>query len=515
MNFLKKIILLLTILKATFAFSQEVRVEAVLDTSKIRIGEQVKVDLYLTYNADLKNKIKIEWPSFADTITEKIEVVSVSPIDTTLPEKTNSTLIHQHQQITVSIYDSGYYAIPPFKFVVNNDTSHPLYTQPLFIEVHTVPTDSTLAKTKDIKQPFDEPFNWKWYLNYIYGGVGILLALIAIVLLAIYYDRKRRKVIIEPPKPKVPAHITALANLEKIQNEQIWREGKNKEYYSAISDTIRQYIEERFGVFALESTTDEIMKAFRTQVVDKESKERLQQLLTLSDLVKFAKMAPIEDEHQFTLKNSFDFVNGTKREDEVAQEGQLEVEPGQSYTYSSASTITTNKSQQEQIFQKQHTTSIDHSKVEEKTETVGFLKKYKFHLIGIIAFTIAGLVYLFNSSPSPEAQTKVPKNEMEELAYSFNSRCPLMINETTRLDMVNLVDDKTVRLNFSLLNVSATQVDAAALENELRNEAVKNVRVAQEFKAIREKAKSIQFQYYDNNGTELFLITVTPQDYLN
>ena len=61
------------------------------------------------------------------------------------------------------------------------------------------------------------------------------------------------------------------------------------------------------------------MLAFRSQVVDKESKEKLQQLLMLSDLVKFAKQFPIENEHQFTLKNAFDFVNGTKREEEVTR----------------------------------------------------------------------------------------------------------------------------------------------------------------------------------------------------
>jgi hypothetical protein len=80
---------------------------------------------------------------------------------------------------------------------------------------------------------------------------------------------------------------------------------------------VRLYIEERFHVNALESTTDEIMTAFRSQVVDRDSKDRLQQLLMLSDLVKFAKQFPIESEHNFTLQNAFDFVNGTKREEEI------------------------------------------------------------------------------------------------------------------------------------------------------------------------------------------------------
>ncbi len=297
-------------------FSQQLNVEAVIDTSRLRIGEQAKVDVYVTYNANLKD-VKIQWPSIGDTLTSEVSVISVSPIDTTFPDKTNSTKIFQHQQIIVSVYDSGYFAIPGFKFVLDNDTAHPLYTNPLMLEVHTVPTDSSDTKLKDIKAPMDEKFNWKWYLSYAYWGGGALLFIALIIFLTLYYARKNKVVVFEPEKPKIPAHITALAALEKIKTEMLWKEGKTKEYYSAISDTVRAYIEERFGFNALESTTDEIMKVFRTQVVDKDSKDKLQQLLTLSDLVKFAKMSPIEEEHNFTIQNAFDFVNATKREEIV------------------------------------------------------------------------------------------------------------------------------------------------------------------------------------------------------
>lgn len=315
MRFLKNIILIAVFFFAKFSFGQ-IRVNAVLDSSKIRIGEQVKLDLYVNYDASQKD-LKIQWPTIGDTITGKVEVISITPIDTTIPDKNNPSIFQQHQQILVSAYDSGYFAIPGFEFVVNDETTRPFITPTLLLEVHTVPTDTSITKTKDIKPPFDEKFNWKWYLNYIYWGVGIILFVVAIVLITLYFSRKKKNVVIEPEKPKIPAHITALASLEKIKAEQIWKEGHVKEYYSSISDAIRLYIEERFNVFALESTTDEIMKAFRTQVVDKISKEKLEQTLTLSDLVKFAKMTPIEDEHRFTLQNAFDFVNGTKREEEI------------------------------------------------------------------------------------------------------------------------------------------------------------------------------------------------------
>ncbi len=309
-------IFLLFFLLFKISIGQKINISAALDSTKIRIGEQVKLDLYVSYSAK-QNNLKIQWPNIADTITDKIEVISVSVIDTTSPDKSNPDIIQQHQQITISAYDSGYFAIPGFKFFINNDSTNAFYSQSLFLEVHTVPTDSSITKTKDIKPPFAEAFNWKWYSKYFYWGFSLLVIIILIVLITIYFTKKNKIVVLKSEKPKIPAHIIALQTLEKIKNEQIWKEEKTKEYYSSISDTIRLYIEERFKVNALESTTAEIMKAFRSQVVDKESKDKLQQLLMLSDLVKFAKQFPIISEHTFTLQNAFDFVNETKREEKI------------------------------------------------------------------------------------------------------------------------------------------------------------------------------------------------------
>ena len=309
-------IFLLFFLLFKLSIGQKINISAALDSTKIRIGEQVKLDLYVSYSAK-QNNLKIQWPNIADTITDKIEVISVSVIDTTSPDKSNPDIIQQHQQITISAYDSGYFAIPGFKFFINNDSTNAFYSQSLFLEVHTVPTDSSITKTKDIKPPFAEAFNWKWYSKYFYWGFSFLVIIIVIILITIYFTKKNKIVVLKSEKPKIPAHIIALQSLEKIKNEQIWKEEKTKEYYSSISDTIRLYIEERFKVNALESTTAEIMKAFRSQVVDKESKDKLQQLLMLSDLVKFAKQFPIISEHTFTLQNAFDFVNETKREEKT------------------------------------------------------------------------------------------------------------------------------------------------------------------------------------------------------
>lgn len=310
-------ILSFLVLSVSTVNAQQLRVEATLDTAKLRIGEQAKVDLYVTYDASLGN-LNVVWPSIGDTITSKIDVIEVSAIDTTFPNKTNSNLVHQHQQIIIAVYDSGFFAVPPLKFLVNDKDS--LYTSPLFFEVHTLPVDTAEGKYKDIKEPFKEEFNWKWYLPTIITIIVIYLLLQIAVLIYLRFFRKKTVGPIEPEKPKVPPHIKALEELEKIRAEAAWQQGLTKEYYSAISDTVRLYIEGRFGINALESTTDEIMTAFRTLVIDKESKDKLQQLLSLSDLVKFAKMTPIEAEHIMSIEHAFDFVNGTKREEKIEEQ---------------------------------------------------------------------------------------------------------------------------------------------------------------------------------------------------
>lgn len=315
---LKHIFLIVCVLIFSSLKSQ-IRVNAVLDSSKIRIGEQVKLDVYLTYDANAQKNLKVDWPSFEDTITGKVEIVSRTVIDSTIPDKNNPSIIQQHQQYIVTAFDSGYFAIPPFKFFVNGDTVNPVLTEALFLEVNTVQVDTSAAKVKDIKAPFDEPFDWKWYLPMVYWSGAAILLVALIVFIILKLTKKKPEVIVER-KPDVPPHILALSQLEKVKEEAIWKDGKTKEYYSAISDSVRLYIEGRFGIQALELTTDEIVRAFKSQVVDAASKEKLQQMLVLSDFVKFAKQIPIEQEHAIALQNAFDFVNGTKREDEIVIE---------------------------------------------------------------------------------------------------------------------------------------------------------------------------------------------------
>jgi hypothetical protein len=267
---------------------------------------------------DNGKQLKIQWPAIKDTIRKEIEIVSQSKIDTIIPDSTNPFQFVQTKTLFITSFDSGYWAIPPFKFSTNLDTNK-LFTEPLLLSVATVSVDTTLA-IKDLKPIYEENYTWidwiKDNIYLVYGG----LAAILIIISSIYFIRKqlrKPKPIIEIVKPKIPSHIIALEKLEKLKSENLWQEGKLKQYHSALTEIIREYIENRFNIQALEQTSEEILIGFRNVAIDEESRSKLKQLLILADLVKFAKEHPLPNENELSMQNSFDFVNGTKREEEM------------------------------------------------------------------------------------------------------------------------------------------------------------------------------------------------------
>ena len=93
-----------------------------------------------------------------------------------------------------------------------------------------------------------------------------------------------------------------------------------KQYHSKLTDILREYLENRFKIQALEQTTEEILFGMRNVAVDEESKAKLKRILILADLVKFAKEHPLPNENELSLNNTYDFINGTKREEEYKVE---------------------------------------------------------------------------------------------------------------------------------------------------------------------------------------------------
>ncbi len=306
---LKYILQSLLIFIAIPIFGQEVSVTAKIDTNVILIGDQVN----LKFSVTAPKNYNIVFPIFIGSLSNKIEIVNQSKIDTVFSQdKSKLTL---NQTIVITSFDSGYYKIPAFAFQfkrINFDAPNTVFSDSLFLTVNNVAVDTNLA-IKDIKAPMEAPITLKELLPYIGVGFGI----IALVILAIYLIRrytKKKDTILTPPKPKIPPYQKALQDLEALRLKKLWQNDRIKDYHSELTEILRIYFEYQFNIQALEMTSDEIIEAFENVKKDEDLKAKLKQILTLADLVKFAKQLPLPDQHDLSLHNAIHIVKATYTE---------------------------------------------------------------------------------------------------------------------------------------------------------------------------------------------------------
>lgn len=284
------------------AFGQNASVKAVLDSQQILIGDQINLDLTATFN----DGVSVAWPVFKDTITGQLEIIQ-SSIPDTVKKETGEIVIHQ--RLVITSFDTGFIVLPPVHFVFNEDSAQMLSTEPLLVFVSDIPVEME-ADIKDIKERLDVPYNWKKLLMWAL----IILTILGLIIGGILYWNKHRKQVEVPaarPKPKRPAHEIALEKLEALRQKKLWQNDQTKEFYIELSDIIREYIEFRFDVLALEMTTDETVSALQLKGVVEQQIGSLKQMLQMADLAKFAKYKPVSNENELCFDLAVQFVNNT------------------------------------------------------------------------------------------------------------------------------------------------------------------------------------------------------------
>ncbi|MDI6780189.1 MAG: hypothetical protein QME25_08400 [Bacteroidota bacterium] len=281
--------------------AQDVVVSARIDTNNILIGDQVNLHINLEY----PKNAKITWPQIPDLL-EGFEIINrTQPVS----KQSNQKIIEQNV-FTITAFDTGIFIVPPLNFAysLHNDTTRYLAsTSPLLVRVHSVGVDTT-AEIKDIKPPLSVAITFAEILPYL---IGIVAACIIIYL--IYYLKTRKKPGFMEifSKPKRPAHEIALESLQSLEAEKLWQRGEVKLYHSKLSDIIRIYIENRFDINAMESTTGEILVDLHSINLNGKLTDSLREMLTLADLVKFAKAQPLPNENDLSLKIAYEFVQRT------------------------------------------------------------------------------------------------------------------------------------------------------------------------------------------------------------
>lgn len=170
--------------------------------------------------------------------------------------------------------------------------------------------DTAKFEIHDIAPILSEPYTF-WE---IFRWVLLVILLIAVGF-GIYYVIKRMKnrdAEIPMPKPTpIAAHQQALEDLEKLRLQQLWQQGKQKEYHTKLTDILRVYFEYRFGFNSTEMTSDQTIEAFESCGVSDSDVAALRQILQTADMVKFAKSEPLPYEHDRSMNEAKQLVVNT------------------------------------------------------------------------------------------------------------------------------------------------------------------------------------------------------------
>lgn len=299
-----RMLLLAVCLLAGFtAGAQQTLIDVKVDTADILVGEQTT--LHVTVTTDPNRRIIIPLPS--DTLMTGVEVISVSDADSTVAD---GRLVIR-RDILVTSFDSSLYLLPPFIAIDGADT---IASNQVALKVSTVPVDvDNPEQFYDIKDVWKPPFVLADYYPWIFGILTALFIICVIGYLVQRYRRHRSEVPVKPAEPELPPYEVAIRELDSIKDQKLWQQGLNKEYYTQVTDTLRRYISRRYGVNAMEKTSEEILAIIERETDERSVYDTLRQVLRLSDYVKFAKLHPLPDENDESMRNAYLFVNQTKR----------------------------------------------------------------------------------------------------------------------------------------------------------------------------------------------------------
>ena len=324
-----KAILLLLLFVAVISLSaQRASVTATVQPSEILIGEQALVTLRVM----APEGAEIKFPMYEHELIPGIEVLMMFLPDT-LIENNVMTLYFRY---LITSFDSALYYVPFMPISFDGDTifsnSFGLKVSPpelsertlAYLELlnagKTAIIDFEELEISDLKPIRRAPFVWTDWLWILWIFLGILLLGALLGALFYLYLRKKNKGYFFVPPVVIPPHVRAISEIDKLKAEKIWQQGREKDFYTKLTDILRIYMSERYGVNALEMTTDEIMNEVAKLAEVDSVCVNLKQILSISDLVKFAKYKPYADENDLSLVNAYFFVSQTKEADPITKE---------------------------------------------------------------------------------------------------------------------------------------------------------------------------------------------------
>lgn len=279
-----------------------------IDRKDITIADRVTMLL----EARAEEGYQVELPRFGD----KLQQFGIVDYRNPQPELEEGGVVVTRRIYELEPFLSGEYSVPPMAltFWQEGDTMlHRLESDTLTVQVRSIlPEDMSDLALKDIAGPVSYPRSYAA----LYIVAGCIVAAAAAVFIFVRLRRKKLEI-----ARRIPAHEIAYMRLERLLASGLVDDKRYREFTTEVSDILRHYIEDRFGLRAPERTTEEfLIEAGGGLPVEADQKEILKAFLLHCDLVKFAAVEPSTEDVKRTFETCRDFIDTTKLEEEVKEE---------------------------------------------------------------------------------------------------------------------------------------------------------------------------------------------------
>ena len=292
---LKHMILACAMSTAAVATAAVPRVQASIDSATVVMGDYAMITVDIA-DAE-KQGLFIDYPESGS---------EAGAVDFTSVEADTFPGGFQYR-LKVQAYEPGNVTFPPFRYVYGSDTarSNALSLKIMPVELDSLETINPMAST------VNPPRKWYDYVpDWVFWALlGVALLAAAVALYLIY--RKHGTLIVRHIKPVDP-YEAAMAELGRLRDKRLTESGREKEFYTSLVDILRTYLERRFGIYAMEMSTTQILQTLRNNPQTRDNQPRIKQILELADFVKFANIRPMPDDNIKTFNNVVGFVEDTK-----------------------------------------------------------------------------------------------------------------------------------------------------------------------------------------------------------
>lgn len=309
-----------------------VSIKARVDSVDVLQGRLRTVDVEIVQDASVKDgRWTVDIPAAAaghDKAPRVIELVSGVELHTKgIPDTLDlgNNRIQINRRLLIQPFDSGDVVLPGFEYIVGADTfrSNALALKVYTADVDTMTTVHALAPAINAPRHF-----WDWVPDFIADYWWIyLLCIVAVAGVyfgwKIYHKGGIGRLVKPAPKP-VPPYERAMNELENLRSRKLCEKGQEREFYTQLTEILREYLEGRFGINAMEMTTTQIKAAVRSNSTTARSSAQMNEILEMADFVKFAKMRPLPEDNVRVFTQSVNFVENTKPEEMPAEDASAQ-----------------------------------------------------------------------------------------------------------------------------------------------------------------------------------------------